>query len=97
MKTQLRKNFHSISLKCIFPNKSFVTMQMGYSDTGGRGQGVSQDAFNGVMAAFAKAHKNRFDKFASNGDFIDALNAKLESDSIANPIVLAQKIEEFAA
>jgi hypothetical protein len=100
MKTQLRKNFHSISLKCIFPNKSFVTMQMGYSDTGGRGQGVTQAAFDGVMAAFAKAHAKRFEngRFASNGDFIDALNAKLESDAgIADPITLAQKIEEFAA
>lgn len=99
MKTQLRKNFHSISLKCIFENKSFITLQMGYNDTGGRGKGVTQAAFDGVMNAFAKVHKDRFEsgKFSTNGDWIDALNAKLEADSIADPITLAYKIEEFAA
>lgn len=98
MKTQLRKNFHSISLKCIFPNKSFVTLQMGYEDTGGRGKGVTQEAFNQCMSAFSKAHAKRFDnkRFASNGDFIDALNAKLEGEMIADPLTLAYKIEEFA-
>ena len=97
MKTQLRKNFHSISLKCIFPNKSFVTLQMGYEDTGGRGQGVTQAAFDYCMKAFSAAHAKRFDRFANNGEFIDALNDKLSNDDgIADPITLGDRITDFA-
>lgn len=99
MKTQLRKNFHSISLKCILPNKSFVTLQMGYEDTGGRGQGVTQQAFDYIMAAFKAAHAARFknNRFANNGEFIDALNETLAADDgIADFITLGDRISDFA-
>lgn len=104
MKTQFRNNFHSMSIKCIFANKSFVTLQMGYGGVGGRGQGVTQDAFDKVIGAFDRVYQRRFDsinggkKFENNGEFMQALNDKLAADNgIADPVTLAQKIEAFAA
>lgn len=100
MKTTLRNSFHNMSIQCRFPNKSYVTIQMNHSGVGGTGRGVTQAAFDQVIGAFDKAHKSRFTnkRFATNGEFMNALNAALASDDgIADPITLAQKIEEFAA
>lgn len=98
MKTQLRNSFHSMSLKCIFPNKAFVTMKLHYDGVSGSGRGVTQEAFNRVINAFDKSRGTVGKRYKNNGEFMNALNELLSNDDgIADVITLAERVEAFAA
>lgn len=98
MKTTLRNSFHSMSIKCVFPNKADVTMKLHYDGVSGSGRGITQDAFNRVINAFDKCRGTVGKRYANNGEFMNALNDQLKNDDgIGDVITLAERVEAFAA